>query len=428
MPRPRQTESRTYTRVSAKLSRAVLAVQASWARRPNTTREKERIVMSHQRVAAAIVLLAALLASSLPLTGSAQSSAELFDQVVSGEVTAPLLAGPFDLPLEQQPNILFVYKAGLDVRDFVAHAAFTNPEVDDGVPWDFGFQFRTTGENEDLRIFLLSDGTWNFSIGTDPPEQTVVAPNFDPAPGAVNTLDLIVQDYEAIFGINGEFVASILLPDLLPSGDVYASTGFFSDLSVEGRIIQLTGFTVYGLPGAAAPSAPTQGPVPQARPVTLNAGSCSSLGNPVEVLTDATYPVGEFEGQAGAVVSETSFTRVPRLLEDLLKEPYAINVAASYDMPEVSIACGNVGGVLDELGGFIIGLQEQNGSGYTGVSYLAAENDLSRTNISVFVVPAPFAPAVVELTPPPGVAESVITVEGTPAATPVAVPLATPAG
>ena len=388
--------------------------------------------MSHQRVAAAIVLLAALLASSLPLTGSAQSSAELFDQVVSGEVTAPLLAGPFDFALEQQPNILFVYKAGLDVRDFVAHAAFTNPDDGIDVPWDYGFQFRTTGENEDLRLFVVSDGTWNFSIGTDPPEQTVVAPNFDPAPGAVNTLDLIVLDYEAIFGINGEFVASILLPDLLPSGDVYASTGFFSDLSQAGRVIQLTGFAVYGVPGAAAPSAPTQGPVPQARPVTLNAGSCDNMGNPVDVLTDATYPVGEFQGQAGAVVSETSFTRVPRLLDDLLTEPFAINVAASRDAPDVSIACGNIGGVLDELGGFVIGLQEQNGSGYTGVSYLAAEDDEGRTNISVFIVPGPLGVELAGLTPPPGVSETVITIEGTPvgtpAATPVAAPLATPAG
>jgi hypothetical protein len=393
-------------------------------------------MMSRQRLVGAIVLLVSLIASGLPSLGSAQSSAEYFNQVVTGQLSAPLLAGPFDYPLEQQDGVLSVYKSGLDVRDFVAHAAFTNPTTNTDVPWDYGFQFRTTGQNEDIRLFVVSNGTWNFAIGVDPPDETVAAPTLDTTPGAVNTLDVIVQDFEAIFGINGKFVASIALPDLSPSGDVYASTGFFTDISVPGRIIQLNGFSVYGPPGTTAPSEPTAIPAPQARPVTLNAGSCGNLGDAVEFMTDATYPVGEFQGQAGAVVAETSFTRVPHLLNDLLAEPYAINVAESHDNRDVSIACGNVGGVLDELGGFVIGLQEENGSGYSGVAYLAAEDDLGRTNISVFIVPAPGGPqAAAAVTPPPGVSETIIEVEATPAtpaatpmATPVFAPVATPAG
>ncbi|MDF3042580.1 MAG: hypothetical protein K0Q71_5286 [Thermomicrobiales bacterium] len=167
--------------------------------------------MTRQRLVGLVLLLGALLLSAVPIRGAAQTNAEFFEQVVTGELSAPLLAGPYDFLLEQTPGTLSAFKAGVDVRNFVAHAAFTNPEVDEGAAWDYGFQFRTTGNNEDLRIFLVSDGTWNLSIGTDFPEQSVVAPNFDATPGAVNTLDIIVEEFQAIVGINGEFAGVVAL-------------------------------------------------------------------------------------------------------------------------------------------------------------------------------------------------------------------------
>ena len=377
--------------------------------------------MIRQRLVGPILLLAVLLLSALPATVAAQSNAEFFEQVVTGELSAPLLAGPYDFSLEQSPGSLSAFKAGVDVRNFVAHAAFTNPAVDAGVAWDYGFQFRTTGNNEDLRIFLVSDGTWNLSIGVDSPEQSVVAPNFDAAPGAVNTLDIIVEEFQAIVGINGEFAGVVALPELDESGDVYASTGFFGDLVVPGRIIELRDFAIYDVPGEAAPAeaAPVSAADRVPRPVTLHAGSCDNLGEPVEILREATYPIGEFAGQPGAVVAETTFTRVPLLLGDLLAEPHAINVAASFDTPDVSIACGDLGGIVDEIGGYVIALPQRNDSGFVGVAYIAGEDDLGRTNISVFLVPAPVAaiPAV----EPPVVPETIP--EATPAAEP---PAATP--
>jgi len=370
--------------------------------------------MSRQRLAT-LILLAALLLTGVPSLGLAQSYAQDFEQTMAKVNNTSPLAGPFDYSLVQQANVLTVYRAGLDVADFVAHATFTNPTTDDGVNWDYGFQFHTTGNNEDLRIFVVSDGTWNFAVGTDPPDNSVIAPNLDTALGASNSLDLIVEGFQALLGINGQFVASISLPDLLPSGDVYASTGFFGDISVSGRTIGLSDFTVWAIPpeeGAAPATAPA-GP-PPARPVTLRAGSCDALGSVIETMTDATYPTGDREGQPSAVVAETSFTRVPRFLDDLLAGTFAIEVAASHDDPDTSIACGNVGGILDEIGGFVIGLQEANGSGYNGVAYLAGEDELGRTNISVFLVPTTGAPAATETLAAPG---------GTPAA-PVATPVA----
>jgi hypothetical protein len=393
---------------------------------------KEKICMSRQRLAT-LILLATLLLSCVPSLGLAQSYTQDFEQTMAKVNNTPPLAGPFDYSLVQQANVLTVYRAGLDVGDFVAHATFTNPSTDAGVNWDYGFQFHTTGNNEDLRIFVVSDGTWNFAVGTDPPDNSVVAPNLNTALGASNSLDLIVEGFQALLGINGQFVASISLPDLLPSGDVYASTGFFGDISVSGRTIGLSDFQVWAIPpeeGAAAPATPT-GP-PPARPVTLRAGSCDALGSVIETMTDATYPIGDRKGQASAIVAETSFTRVPRFLDDILAGTFAIEVAASHDAPDTTIACGNVGGILDEIGGFVIGLQEENGSGYNGVAYLAGEDELGRTNISVFLVPTSSAQASAETpvapvgTPVAPAATPVVTevIEIAPAGTPQ--PAATP--
>ena len=376
--------------------------------------------MTQQRFVSVTLLVGALLLSALPLRGAAQTNAEFFEQVVTGEVSAPLLAGPFAFALEQAPGQLTAYKAGVDVRNFVAHAAFTNPVSEDGAPWDYGFQFRTTGNNEDLRIFLVSDGTWNLSVGVDPPEQSAVAPDFDTTPGAVNTLDIIVEEFQVIVGINGQFVGVAALPELDPSGDVYASTGFFGDLVVPGRIIELRDFAVYEVPGEAAPAESQQGVGAEspARPLTLHAGSCDNLGEPVETLLEATYPVGEFNGQPSAVAAATSFTRVPRLLGDLLTAPHAINVAQSFDALDVSIACGDIGGIVDEIGGYVIVLPQRNDSGFMGMAYLAGEDELGRTNISVFLLSAPPSPpADVEV--PPGAIPAATPEANVPAATPV---------
>lgn len=347
--------------------------------------------MRHRIVAIIAVVALGLIAGLAPLV-SAQTAAERFAETIDNRDRLPVLSGPYEFVLEQAPGVLTVFRAGIDVPDFVAHAVFVNPETDDGVAWDYGFQFRTTGNNEDFRIFAVSTGTWNFSIGTNVPEQTVAAPNLKTKPGESNTLDLIVEGFEATLGINGEFAATILLPELTPSGDIYASTGFFSDLVVPGRTIGLSDFTVYGPPGSEGQPAGVAGGPPPARPITLYEGSCAEFGDVAQVLNDATFPSGEAQGQASAVVSETSFTRVPFLLQELIDNPFAINVAASADESGLSIVCGDIGGIYDELGAYVIALPERNGSGYHGIAYIAPDPQTGRSSISVFLAPPLLAP------------------------------------
>lgn len=340
-------------------------------------------------VVAGIVL--ALLLAVMPLNSMAQTTSDVFAEALASEAASAPLAGPNALDLEQATGVLTVYKAGLDVADFVAHAEFMNPEVVDGTGWDYGFQFRTTGNNEDFRVFVTSDGMWNFSIGTATPSQSAVAPVFDTTPGVVNALDLVVNGSQAIFGVNGQLAGTVLLPEEPVSGDVFASTGFLGSLVSEGRVVALANFSVFPLPGAAAtpePVAPgSEQGLPPARPVQLITGTCSEPGALVLDLLEATYPIGDPVGSASSVVAETSFTRAPVLLADLMATPHAITVAESFDAPGAVIACADIGGVPDELGGFVIGLTPQNASGYAGTIFMAADDANGTTNISVFLSP-----------------------------------------
>ena len=201
-------------------------------------------------------LILAFLLGVTPMAGQAQTSGEVFAEALASEAVATPLAGPNALDLAQASGVLTVYKAGIDVTDFVAHAEFVNPEVVDGIGWDYGFQFRTTGNNEDFRVFVTSDGMWNFSIGATTPSQSAVAPGFDTTPGVVNALDLVVSDSQALFGVNGQLAGMVQLPEEPPTGDVYASTGFLGSLVAEGRIVSLTNFSVFPVPGAEATPEP----------------------------------------------------------------------------------------------------------------------------------------------------------------------------
>jgi hypothetical protein len=128
-------------------------------------------------------------------------------------------------------------------------------------------------------------------------------------------------------------------------------------------------------------------PTPPARPVTLITGSCAAPSEPLQDLLEATYPIGERQGASEGLVAQTSFTRAPYFLSDLLAAPHAIVVAQSFDAPDVTIACADLGGIQDEIGGFVLGLSPIGDAGVGGIVYLAGDDEQGLTNISVFLAP-----------------------------------------
>jgi hypothetical protein len=141
---------------------------------------------------------------------------------------------------------------------------------------------------------------------------------------------------------------------------------------------------------APTPS-PTSEPLPPGRPLQILEGSCdpNALGEIVVELEDLRSPTdNQVTGQDGAIVAETSVTTVPLSLDELFADDHAIVAFTKDDngLDVTSVACTEVGGTINVAGELVIGLREQDESGFTGIAYLAAsENDAAETDISVFL-------------------------------------------
>ncbi|MDQ3779288.1 MAG: hypothetical protein M3354_01890 [Chloroflexota bacterium] len=123
------------------------------------------------------------------------------------------------------------------------------------------------------------------------------------------------------------------------------------------------------------------------RPAHLHAGSCDeeTLGVAVATLTDLASAEGEVAGQPSAALVVTSFNTVPLSLDALLAEDHAIDIHRSAEDIADPIACGEIGGVPEADGSVILGLKEQNQSGFAGIAYLSGSEDGTSTFISIFV-------------------------------------------
>jgi uncharacterized cupredoxin-like copper-binding protein len=167
--------------------------------------------------------------------------------------------------------------------------------------------------------------------------------------------------------------------------------------TVERRRLIMAGASAAALVGMLAMSGPAtwaQDATPEAeaplapRPVHIHSGTCDALGDVVQPLTDLTAPEGDRVGQGRrADLAETSFTNVPLTLDAILAEDHAINAHLSAEEIGTYIACGNIGGVLNDAGALVIGLREDSNSGYTGIAFLQPGADGASTNISVFIAP-----------------------------------------
>lgn len=156
----------------------------------------------------------------------------------------------------------------------------------------------------------------------------------------------------------------------------------------------LTSATLFGLfatPAVAQDATPVATPTVAAvipRPAHIHTGTCAELGDVVAPLNDLTAPVGAPVGQADlAAIAETSFTTVPLTLDQMLAADHAINIHLSSDQIQTYIACGEIGGIVSPDGALVIGLREQQGSGYTGIAFLAPAGDGASTNVSAFIAP-----------------------------------------
>jgi len=136
---------------------------------------------------------------------------------------------------------------------------------------------------------------------------------------------------------------------------------------------------------------PTAGPERDdaGHPGHIHEGSCDDgeLGDVVEPLTNAVAPSGEPVGSSAAIPAAVSVATVAMTLSEMLGADHAINFHQSVAEIETYIACGEIGGQLDEAGDLAIGLKDVEGSGFTGVAFLSpSDTDPAETDVTVFLV------------------------------------------
>ncbi|HEX2281994.1 MAG TPA: hypothetical protein VHG52_09570 [Thermomicrobiales bacterium] len=145
--------------------------------------------------------------------------------------------------------------------------------------------------------------------------------------------------------------------------------------------------------GEATPATPATPGTPVAidfdqlvseRPGEVLSGSCDEPGETIASLTSLESPEGEAQGQGAAIEAESSYTSIPIPLESLLSGQSSIALLLSAEANETIIACGEIGGVVGEDGSLVVKLSERNGSGFTGIAFLAP-GDPGTTGASVFL-------------------------------------------
>ena len=176
----------------------------------------------------------------------------------------------------------------------------------------------------------------------------------------------------------------------------------------------------------------------------LHSGSCEDLSaEPVERLADLLLPewVGELTGDDETDILVEDFgnapipvavatTEVSIPLADIVAGKHAINIELpDPDDAEDAIACGDIGGLVDENGDLFVGLDGANDSGHSGVVWLH-DNGTSTTIVVFLAHPdetASIATALEALTAAAmAEEEEAATPESAPAATPMADADATP--
>ncbi len=222
-------------------------------------------------------------------------------------------------------------------------------------------------------------------------------------PDASEEIEVAAGSYDLELRATGTDDALLALSADLEAGNVYS-------LYAVGRVADDT------LDVLTVASGPEAAQVTAGRPAHIHQGGCDDLGEIIEngTLNNPVAPQGEALGQAEAAEVESSLTSVPLTLEALLAGDHAINVHLSESEIDTYIACGEIGGVINENGVLTLGLREQDGSAFSGVAILSPGGDGASTDIELFVTEA-FGAALATDQATPAV-EDPTGIEGTPLA------------
>ncbi|MEZ4561299.1 MAG: hypothetical protein R2853_00995 [Thermomicrobiales bacterium] len=207
-----------------------------------------------------------------PATPEPSTSAMLgsagFASITKLAMTSPPVGGPASGDLTQHVGAAAVAGAGVTLENFVAEVSFVNPEAAEQ-SWDAGIAFREQPNGDHYRLIIAADGAWQYQIGTQAPISGGMLPVVNFAPGAENTITLLVDGSNAAFAVNGFFVATLDASALSGASDVWVGSGFRRANVTVGAVTGYRDFEVWELPDAVGGLEPQSSLDPGAVPERL---------------------------------------------------------------------------------------------------------------------------------------------------------------
>ena len=136
------------------------------------------------------------------------------------------------------------YEANVHLRDFSAAATFVNPSTDG---WDYGFLFRSAGENRFHVVALTSQGRWVHDLRDGGPESMEMDAGWTDAlrteAGASNEARLVAVASVGFLFVNGAYTAALDLSGGASEGGVSLMTGYHRGAERPGSVTRFRGFS-----------------------------------------------------------------------------------------------------------------------------------------------------------------------------------------
>lgn len=147
--------------------------------------------------------------------------------------------------------------ATVDLADFYIETTFQNPYGQETGSWDFGVTFRQLDVNEELRLVIRSDGSWNLNDRSGDDDNFVqegdIAALLHMDADDSNTLTLLALGETGLFWVNGRFADTLDLSGNTASGDLAIGTGFYTSDMQAGAVTTYEEFAVWPLTVSAGP-------------------------------------------------------------------------------------------------------------------------------------------------------------------------------
>ena len=180
-----------------------------------------------------------------------------------------LIYGPHNGSLaHDEDNFIEIEQSGVDLKDFVISAEFSNPYSTAIGAWDYGFFFRDEGNNSEYQLVIRSGKEWILDnrTGSSDGNNTISKgplPNLDVSNNGSNIIKIVCQGGEGFLYVNGVLVDELDLSARSNSGNILIGTGFYNGAEIDGYSTKYKNFQILGaessLPKIATPTKPFLG-------------------------------------------------------------------------------------------------------------------------------------------------------------------------